>query len=151
MVSDADVIACCVVCTENTVLHFYHNNFERCKIVDKHLTLLAKQHFETKFCKINAEKTPFFVQKLQIKVLPTIVCFRDGIAVDRVVGFDELGQSDDFPTSVLAKRLATVKMLRLQDKKVEADVKLEQAARARIQKGMQALSDHEFDSDSDGD
>ncbi|KIZ03525.1 hypothetical protein MNEG_4440 [Monoraphidium neglectum] len=29
--------------TENVVVHFYHRDFERCKIVDKHLALLAKK------------------------------------------------------------------------------------------------------------
>lgn len=29
------------------------------QIVDKHLTLLARKHLETKFCKISAEKCPF--------------------------------------------------------------------------------------------
>jgi len=30
-------------------------------------------------------------------VLPTIIIFVDGVALDRVVGFDELGARDDFP------------------------------------------------------
>jgi hypothetical protein len=37
--------------------------------------------------------------------LPTIVCFVDGIAVDRVVGFEDLGNKDDFPTIALTRRL----------------------------------------------
>jgi hypothetical protein len=40
----------------------------RCKILDKHLAVLAKKHMETKFCKINAEKTPFLCDRLKIKV-----------------------------------------------------------------------------------
>lgn len=38
----------------------------RCKIMDKHLALLAPQHVEAKFIKIDAEKAPFFVGKLQV-------------------------------------------------------------------------------------
>ena len=38
-------------------------------------------------------------------MLPTIVCFCDGIAVDRICGFDELGGVDDFPTVVLTRAL----------------------------------------------
>ena len=67
--------------------HFYHKDFERCKIVDMHLRDISKQHIEARFIYMDAEKAPFFIQKLQIQVLPTIVCFIDGIAVDRVVGF----------------------------------------------------------------
>ena len=77
--------------TRFVILHFYHKDFERCKIVDMHLSQIAKQHTETHFVKIDAEKCPFFVAKLQVQMLPTIVCFIDGIAVDRVVGFEELG------------------------------------------------------------
>lgn len=93
------------------ICHFYHQDFERCKIVDKHLELLAQRHLATKFVKLNAEKAPFFIGKLNIKMLPTIVLFKDGIAVDRIVGFDELGETDDFPTSVMEKRIAKAGVL----------------------------------------
>jgi hypothetical protein len=93
------------------VCSFYHRDFERCKIVDKHLGILTQKHMETRFIKINAEKTRFFVAKLAIRMLPTIVCFVDGIAVDRIVGFDELGGKDDFQTSVLEKRLHKAKVI----------------------------------------
>jgi len=42
-------------------------SFLRCKIVDKHLALLAPKHMETKFCKINAEKCPFLTDRLKIR------------------------------------------------------------------------------------
>jgi len=38
-------------------------------------------------------------------VLPTIICFIDGISVDRVVGFEDMGNKDDFPTLALTRRL----------------------------------------------
>jgi len=38
-------------------------------------------------------------------VLPTIICFVDGIAVDRVVGFEDMGNRDDFPQIALTRRL----------------------------------------------
>lgn len=50
------------------VCHFYHNDFERCKIIDKHLKEIAALHPETLFVRINADKTPFFTTKLVIKV-----------------------------------------------------------------------------------
>jgi hypothetical protein len=40
--------------TENVVCHFYHKDFERCKIVDKHLVALAKKYLEARFVKISA-------------------------------------------------------------------------------------------------
>ena len=55
--------------------------------------------------KIDAEKCPFFVTKLQVKVLPTIISFIDGIAVDHIIGFEELGGQDEFPTMIMIRRL----------------------------------------------
>jgi len=49
-------------------VHFFHREFERCKIMDHHLELIAPLHFECKFLRIDAEKCPFFIQKLQIQV-----------------------------------------------------------------------------------
>jgi hypothetical protein len=54
---------------ENVVCHFYHNSFQRCKIIEKHLKLIADAHPETLFVRIDAEKTPFFTSKLNIKVV----------------------------------------------------------------------------------
>lgn len=78
-----------------TVCHFYHNDFEKCKVMDHHLYILAKRHIETKFVKINAAKAPFFVQKLSIRTMPTLIFFVDGVAKDKLVGFE--GLSDDLP------------------------------------------------------
>ena len=79
-----------------SIVHFYHKDFERCKIIDKHLALIAYQHPECSFFKLDAEKSPFFITKLAVRMLPTVVCFVDGVAKDRVVGFEELGGKDDF-------------------------------------------------------
>lgn len=93
------------------VCHFFHKDFERCKIIDKHLQEISAEHLSTKFVKINAEKAPFFVAKLQIQVLPTIVCFDDGKAKDRIVGFEELGGRDDFRREVLEERLRDAEVI----------------------------------------
>jgi len=92
--------------TPFVIIHFYHPTFQRCQIVDKHLQSLAKKHFGTKFAKISVEIAPFFIQKLKVQVLPCIIMFVDGVAMDRIVGFDELGGKDDFKEGVLEKRLA---------------------------------------------
>jgi thioredoxin-like negative regulator of GroEL len=47
-----------------------------------HLSKIAINHGETKFAKLNAEKAPFFITKLGVKVLPTICCFIDGVLKD---------------------------------------------------------------------
>ena len=95
-----------VTASKYVVCHFYHSAFDTCNTVDLHLTRLSHTHLPTRFIKINAEKAPFFTAKLQVKMLPTIVLFKDGIAIDRVVGFDELGGTSEFETSVMERRLA---------------------------------------------
>lgn len=41
------------------MVHFYHDGFERCRIVDKHLAPLAKKYFGTKFLKVHAPVSLF--------------------------------------------------------------------------------------------
>ena len=91
--------------SKNVVCHFYRDSTFRCKIVDKHLVLLAPKYMETRFLKINVEKCPFLVERLRIKVLPTICIAKDGKTIDYIVGFEDLGGSDDFPTEMLEWRL----------------------------------------------
>ncbi|KAG0373318.1 hypothetical protein BGX24_011854 [Mortierella sp. AD032] len=104
--------------TKHCVVHFYHSDFRRCMIVDKHLETLAKKHFKTKFVKIKVENAPFLVEKLQVKVLPCVIAFIEGIAVDRLIGFDELGSTDNFSTSMLELRYKTAGVIE-DNKKVD--------------------------------
>ncbi|WVZ94286.1 hypothetical protein U9M48_040192 [Paspalum notatum var. saurae] len=91
--------------SERLVCHFYRDNWP-CKVLDKHLSILAKQHVETRFVKVHAEKAPFLTEKLRIVVLPTLAIVKNGKVEDYVVGFDELGGKDDFSTEDLEERLA---------------------------------------------
>jgi len=92
--------------SDHMLCHFYRGTTPRCAIVDKHLGLLAPKHIEARFCRINAEKSPFLVQKLLVVVLPTIALVHKGKVIDYVVGFDDIGGHDDFPTEVLEWRIA---------------------------------------------
>uniref|UniRef100_A0A0A1X3K9 Thioredoxin domain-containing protein 9 n=1 Tax=Zeugodacus cucurbitae TaxID=28588 RepID=A0A0A1X3K9_ZEUCU len=90
----------------NIVCHFYRDSTERCRIVDMHLKILASKHVEAKFCKVNAEKSPFLTQRLRIKVIPTIALVKDSKTKDFIVGFTDLGNCDDFSTEMLEWRIA---------------------------------------------
>lgn len=92
--------------SDNLVLHFYTNSSERCQIVDKHLKLLAPKHLEARFTKLNAEKCPFLTERLKVKVIPTIVLIQKTILVDKIIGFTQLGNRDDFSTEMLEWRIA---------------------------------------------
>jgi len=97
--------------SKNVIAHFYIESSFRCKIVDKHLALLAPKHIESKFLRIDAEKSPFLTERLRIKVMPTICLVRDSKTVDYIVGFTDLGNRDDFSTDILEWRIATQKVI----------------------------------------
>ena len=44
---------------------------------------LSQKYYETKFAKLNVDKAKFFVNKLSIRVLPVLICFKKGLVVDR--------------------------------------------------------------------
>ena len=55
---------------------------------------------------MNVENAPFLVTKLKVQVLPCVLAFVNGVSVDRIVGFEGLGYTQDtFTTQDLEKRL----------------------------------------------
>lgn len=67
---------------------------------------MAEKHFDTRFLKMNVENAPFLVTKLKIQVLPCVLAFVNGVSVDRIVGFEGLGYTQDtFTTKDLEGRL----------------------------------------------
>ncbi|KAG5254145.1 hypothetical protein OIU77_016614 [Salix suchowensis] len=99
-----------VKASDRVVCHFYRDNWP-CKVMDKHMSILAKQHIETRFVKIHAEKSPFLADKLKIAVLPTLALIKNAKVDDYVVGFDELGGTDEFSTEDMEERLAKAQVI----------------------------------------
>jgi thioredoxin-like negative regulator of GroEL len=68
---------------------------------------LAPKHFDTRIIRVNVDNAPFLVTKLQVKMLPCVISFIDGLGVDRIIGFEGLGRrgGDDFTTKHLEDRL----------------------------------------------
>ncbi|KAK2746186.1 hypothetical protein FQN57_003308 [Myotisia sp. PD_48] len=100
------------------VIHFFHPDFARCDIMDKHLTRLSEAHGggTTRFARVDARNVPFIVEKLKIRTLPCVLAFVDGAVADRILGFEGLvdparlllsaGTADGgFKTNVLEDRL----------------------------------------------
>lgn len=95
-----------VTASERCVVHFYHKQFEKCKVMDMHLRKCAKKFMGTRFVRMDAEKAPFFVEKLGVKTLPCAVVFNDGVAKGKQVGFDGLTiGGDEFETVMLAYKI----------------------------------------------
>ncbi|OVA12748.1 Thioredoxin domain [Macleaya cordata] len=130
--------------SEKVICHFYHREFYRCKIMDKHLKSLAPRHMDTKFIKLDAENAPFFVTKLGVKTLPCVILFRKGIATDRVVGFQDLGAKDDFTTMTLEKLL--VKKGIINERKCEENDE-EDNGGGRNSRRVRSSINHDSDSD----
>ncbi len=93
--------------SKHVVCHFYRESTFRCKIFDKHLAVIAKQHIEAKFIKVNVEKLKFLTERLRIRTIPSIALIRDNKPIDYIVGFADLGNVDDFDTEMLEWRIAT--------------------------------------------
>merc|ERR1740116_109271 len=90
----------------NIVMHFYASGIDLSKIVDEHMKKIAPKHTEARFVTLDARKSPFLVNKWKVRTMPTICCIANGYLVDKVIGFDDLGGKEDFPTIALVRRLA---------------------------------------------
>lgn len=129
--------------SERVVCHFFRENWP-CKVLDKHLDELAKDHLETLFIKINAEKSPFLTEKLKISVLPTLALVLNAKVDDYVVGFDQLGGTDDFKTEILEGRLAKSNVIFLEGNSVRQKNK-----NNNIKSGTKSVRRGEWEGDSD--
>lgn len=139
--SEKDFFAA-VKASDRVVCHFYRENWP-CKVMDKHLSLLAKRHIETRFIKIHAEKSPFLTEKLKIVVLPTLALVKHAKVENYVVGFDELGGTDEFSTEELEERLAKYQVIIFEGESSMNHVKSNAQSRSVRQSASTNSSDSE--------
>jgi hypothetical protein len=99
------------------ICHFYRTSTWRCQIFDKHFAELAQTHLETRFVKINIEKSPYLAEKLRIVMLPTVMLIKEGKTEHSIIGFDELGGQDDFLIEDLEDYLVRWGVLKSHDQK----------------------------------
>jgi len=77
-----------VVCTDGRtskycLIHFFHPDFARCRIMDQKLEELAPKYPHTLFLRTSVGDAPFLVNKLGVQVLPCVHVFVDSKGVDR--------------------------------------------------------------------
>lgn len=102
-------------------------------------------HLDTRFLRINVDNAPFLVTKLKVQVLPCVLAFVDGVACDRIVGFEGLGSGGDaFSTTDLETRLLHAEVLR----RAVATTNLHATNSAR---GRETKNAEEEDEDEDDD
>ena len=123
----------CAGSSEFVAIHFFHKEFERCKVMDYHLEIVATQHISCKFLRIDAEKAPFFVSKLQVKTLPSLFIFQEGKVLDKLTGFSGLAldqtEPDKWHTGRLQQWIANTGAIKY---KVPTDEILEEMKRMGI-------------------
>mmetsp|Transcript_36730 Transcript_36730/g.80015 ORF Transcript_36730/g.80015 Transcript_36730/m.80015 type:complete len:221 (-) Transcript_36730:60-722(-) len=99
---------------ERMICHFYRNNWP-CKVMDKHMSELASRHIETRFARIDAEKSPYLTEKLKIWMLPTLALIKNEKIIDYIVGLDDVGGSDDFKQEHLVMVLGAHGVINAED------------------------------------
>ncbi|CBH09544.1 hypothetical protein, conserved [Trypanosoma brucei gambiense DAL972] len=92
--------------SDDVCVHFYHKDFETCRVMDSRLLELSRMMLSVKFVKIDAEKSPFLVERLHIKTLPCCVLFHNDVAVDRIYGFEGcIGEDGLLDKELLGERI----------------------------------------------
>lgn len=128
--------------TKLCTVHFMKPDFNRCRIMDEKLAVLAEKHFDTRFVSINVDNAPFLVVKLGIQVLPCVIAFKDGVGLDRVIGFEGVGRRpDDITASELEGRLLACGVL--------VRAKMNEDDDRRRAKREQEKAEEEYDDDFD--
>ncbi|XP_062390691.1 thioredoxin domain-containing protein 9 [Sardina pilchardus] len=137
--------------SKSVVCHFYRDSTFRCKILDKHLSILAKKHLETKFIKLNVEKAPFLTERLRIKVIPTLALVKDGKTKDYVVGFSDLGNTDEFSTEMLEWRLGCSDIISYNGNLLEPPTSAAKSGSKFTKVEKKTIRGKGYDSDSESD
>lgn len=104
------------------VVHFYRPTSPYCDVYHALLRQLAPKFIETRFVRINVEDcdaTPqavsFLVERLRVRVMPTVVLIRERKVVHQLLGFDEVPGGAKASAKQLARVLHEHKMVDWRD------------------------------------
>ncbi|CCW60346.1 unnamed protein product [Phytomonas sp. EM1] len=97
--------------SERVVVHFMRRSTPRCEIIERHIRLIAKEHFETRFCYVDVERIPSLAQRFNVMMLPTLMLVEKQNTFHSIIGFDEFGGSDDFTTTTVKQVLGFYGMI----------------------------------------
>lgn len=89
-INESEFLSECTGSSKFVICHFFNDEFERCKIMDFHLNIIAEAHVEAKFLRMDAAKAPFFVTKFRVRTLPSLFVYEEGKEIGRLTGFDGL-------------------------------------------------------------
>jgi len=90
---------------------FTRNSNKYGKQMLEHAELLAQKHLEARFIWVDAENAPFLTDRLNIYMLPTIVCIKDNKVHTQHNGLNEIDGSGKYSSGMLEYLLHTDGML----------------------------------------
>merc|ERR1711907_732315 len=83
------------------VVIFTRNSNKYGKAMLEHAELLAQRHLESRFIWVDAENAPFLTDRLNIYMLPTIVCIKDNKVHKQHNGLNEIDGSGKYSSGML--------------------------------------------------
>ena len=80
---------------------FTRNSNKYGKAMLEHMELLAQKHLEARIIWVDAENAPFLTERLNIYMLPTIVCIKDNKVHKQHNGLNEIDGSGKYTSGML--------------------------------------------------
>merc|ERR1711907_542055 len=93
------------------VVIFTRNSNKYGKAMLEHMEVLCQKHLEARFLWVDAENAPFLTDRLNIYMLPTIVCIKDNKVDKQHNGLNEIDGSGKYSSGMLEYLLHTDGML----------------------------------------
>merc|ERR1712227_216791 len=93
------------------IVIFTRNSNKYGKAMLEHAEVLAQRHLEARFLWVDAENAPFLTDRLNIYMLPTIVCIQDNKVHKQHNGLNEIDGSGKYTSGMLEYLLQTDDML----------------------------------------
>ena len=90
---------------------FTRNSNKYGKVMLEHAELLAQKHLEARFIWVDAENAPFLTDRLNIYMLPTIVCIKDNKVHKQHNGLNEIDGTGKYTSGMLEYLLHCDEML----------------------------------------
>merc|ERR1711924_544676 len=91
----------CNKASERMVAIFTRNSNKYGKAMLEHAELLAQRHLEARFLWVDAENAPFLTDRLNIYMLPTIVCIQDNEVHKQHNGLNEIDGTGKYSSGTL--------------------------------------------------
>ncbi|KAL6122124.1 hypothetical protein NUSPORA_00863 [Nucleospora cyclopteri] len=101
--NEDELIELCKNSNSKLFIHFYSDNFTKCRNLNILLPKVATRLREVDFIKIHVKNCPKIVEILKIGVLPFMGLFANGMFVEGLVGFEKLGNRSSVTSDEIEK------------------------------------------------